>query len=218
MSAASIKPFETTEGPKQSCRDLICDVAGSELDQIKKVFTLPSREALCYHTFTKRYPKAKIACVEREQKICETLWDQGIDCTKTTVREYCNERKRPEQHHDIVFLDYYSFLSEDILNDVRAFLANDNILHPGKPFVLALTLAKGMRVHKDATLSALQTYVYDGERTGVQNDLDAVASALTGMIACDFLDFRDVRLAEAVEYRASSNSAQMYFVVFVITK
>lgn len=217
----STKAFETSSGEKQNCRELICSIADEQLGQanIKKIFTLPSREALCYHTFKKHYKKAKVVCIERDTEIWRYLCEvKDIDCVNTTISEYSKERVSREQHHDIVFLDYYSFLSKKILEDVQGFVTNDNIVHANKKFVLAITLQKNIRRDKDTTISLLKDYIYRGNKKDIQNTIENVSIGITNYISCNMMDFKEVKLVEAKEYRANKNSADMYFIVISVEK
>lgn len=217
----SKKAFETIYGDKQRCRELICELADQEIgySQVKKIFTLPSKEALCYEVFKRHYKRPRIVCIERDPEICEYLWDEkNIDCTNTTVRDYSQEKVSPEQHHDIIFLDYYSFLSKDILEDIKCFLENDNILHKNKKSIIAITLMKGMRVNKNNTISVMREFIYQGERKEITNNVENVTNAIKNYISCLSIDCKEVKLLESLEYKAGENSSPMYFLVFSVEK
>lgn len=212
------KAFETSQGEKQNCRDLLCLRSDEYIgyENVKKIFTLPSREALCYKTFKSHYKRPKIVCVERDEEICSYLWDEkNIDCINSSIQEYANEKVSPEQHHDVVFLDYYSFLSENIKRDIRAFIANRNILHKEKKMILGLTLQKGMRKGKEATLESMRDYLYKGHRREMLNTLELTEEFLHNYLACDF-DLEEVATLESREYQAAEGSTPMYFFVFGI--
>lgn len=210
------KSFETSVGEKQRCRDLLCSRSKEVLGtSIKKILTLPSREALCYHTFNKAFKRAKIVCIERDLDICEDLWKQDIDCINTTIQDYAQEKTRVEQHHDVLFLDYYSFMSKSILEDLKALIKNRNILHKGKRAVIGITLMKGMRQNKDETLKIMQNYIYKGERLVMSNTVDSVGEALCNFLGCEF-ELDEVTDLDRIEYRAQDNSTPMYFYTIAI--
>jgi hypothetical protein len=212
-----MKSFEIDKGPKQQVRNLICSHAENEIGNVKRIFTLPSKEALCYHTFKLKFPQSAVSCIEREASIVRILHDKDIDCEQTTILDFAVSKTRLERHFDVVFLDYYSYLTGDILNEIRAFINNDNIIHPTKPTILAITLMKAMRSDKSETLDLLSKYRWQGYRSGTNNDVNQVAEGLLGFIEVEF-DFTNVKLLESFQYQATGNSAPMYFILLKITK
>jgi hypothetical protein len=214
-----MKAFETSTGSKQAIRYSICNQAELTLgkDNIKKIFTLPSREALCYYVFKERFPKASIACIEREKEIVEHLHSKDIECLHTDIKNYSKERTVLERHHDIVFLDYYSFLSTNILSEIKAFISNDNIIHKGKPSLVGITLMKGMRKGKEDTLDLLSDYRWEGYRTGTENNIGDVTEGILGFLDLE-LDIHNIEVLESIEYKAQEQSTPMYFILLKITK
>lgn len=211
-----MKAFETTIGPKQQVRNLLCSHA-AKLPTVRKIFTLPSREALCYYTFKQKFPTAAITCIENQKDIVKILHEKDIECQHTDIKTYANNVVNLERHHDVVFLDYYSFLSAGILEEIKAFIGNDNIIHQGKPTILGITLMKGMRQNKQDTLDLLSKYRWKGYRTGTENTLKAVSEGVCGFLDIEF-EFTDIKLLESVEYSASKGSTPMYFLLFKLLK
>jgi hypothetical protein len=210
------KAFETRQGPKEWCRNRICTLAKEHLPKVSKIFTLPSKEALCYTTFKKSFPKASVVCIERDRDICKQLWLKDIDATHTTISEYAEERKRSEKHHDVCFLDYYSFLSEKVIKEIDVFTSNDNILHPEEESIIAITLMKGMRVGKTKTMKFVADHTYKSNIYEVDNNLETTGNALHVFLATKF---NNVDLLEKLEYSAEEGkSTKMYFYVFKIRK
>ena len=212
-----MKAFETNLGPKQEVRNLICSHSENIIPNVKKIFTLPSKEALCYYTFKERFPKANISCIERDESIARILWDKDIECQVTTIKDYAKSKVTLERHHDIVFLDYYSFLSAGILDEIKTFVTNDNIIHPNKDVIVGITLMKAMRRDGEKTLDLLSDYRYKGYRSGTDNEVSQVASGILGFLDIECY-LRDVELLESLEYKASKNSTSMYFLLLKIVK
>jgi hypothetical protein len=208
------RSFETDAGPKQDCRDDLCAATEAYLGTPKKIFTLPGRKALCVKTFKRHFPEANIVGVERIRDDFESICDLGINCTLSSVREYVKHQELPTQHFDVAFLDYFSYLSTEIIEDLDMFLKNRNILHKGKPFVLGLTLMKAMRGSKEDTLDFMKDYIYNGNRIEVANTLASVEMALTAYLSCSFPSAKEIILERSREY---TTECSMYFFCFQIT-
>lgn len=209
------KSFEKTVGEKQSCREVLCEIAKTRIPSVKCIFTLPSKEALCYKTFLRHFPKSTIVGVEKDTKIYEDLMqnpDFTFNVENVSVKEYAEKATRG-RHFDVVFLDYFSYLNEDIKNDIKLFVGNDNIVHPGTPFVLGITLLKSSR--GGDFVDIVKDLLW--KTSAPKNDLDTVRRALHGYIATE-LSPESIELVEAREYKAAAKSSAMYFFVFIINK
>jgi hypothetical protein len=214
-----MKPFETTQGPKQEVRNLICNHAELHLgtNNIKKIFTLPSKEALCYYNFKERFPKASIKCIEYKEEIVKILHNKDIECQHINIKDYAKNIINLERHHDIIFLDYYSFLSKNILDEISAFITNDNIIHPNKTSIIGITLMKAMRQDKNETLELLSDYRYKGDRKGTKNEVAQIAEGLENFLDVNF-NLSNIEELEAIEYKADKKSTSMYFILLKVTK
>jgi hypothetical protein len=211
------KAFETMTGDKQEIREMICYHAKQEIPNVRKIFTLPSREALCYHTFKKKFPVANIECIERKEDIVDELHDKGIECKWTDIKTYATLGIK-EMHHDVVFLDYYSFLRENILDEIKTFVGNDNIIHSDKPCILGITLSKGMRRDKDLTLDLLSEFRWKGHRTGTENNIEQVTEGIHGFLDISF-NLTELEVLYTKQYEADDDkSATMYFILLKIVK
>jgi hypothetical protein len=209
-----LRSFETEIGKKQACRDALCLIARSYLGDPKKILTLPGRELLCVKTFKKHFPSSNILGIERNTDDFEIICSKGVNCTNATVREYVSNQTLPTQHLDLVFLDYFSYLSPEIITDITSLLKNRNLLHKGKPFVLGLTLMKAMRGSKDETLDFMRDYIDNGSRIEITNTLSFVESALTAFLSCEFPSAKEITLEHSSEYMTECS---MYFLCFKVT-
>lgn len=205
-----MKSYEASES-KQQCRDKLVEYTG----QARKVVTLPSRTALCIKTFKKAWPKANYIGIERDKDSWQEIIDQGIDCYNTDVRQYFHSQTLPSQHTDLIFLDYYSYLNSNILGDLKAVVENNNLTHPGKSFVVGLTLMKAMRGDKVNTIDFMREYIYNGHRQDIDNTLDNVESALSTFLGSEFPNAKSIQCLDAIEYMTGT---PMYFLVFKIRK
>lgn len=209
------KAFETENGNKQRCRDLLC-LHAKTLPSVKKIITLPSRECLCIKTFKKSFPKANVIAIERDPEIFQEISDKGFNCVNSSVREYIHHQTLMTSHADIVFLDYYSYLHEDIMQDIRALLTNNNLVHKGKPSIIGLTLMKSMRGKHVQGLDFMRDNIYDGHRKEIENNIKNVQDAITNFITCEILDLEEFKFLEAFEYKADNNSTVMYFFIMKV--
>ena len=209
------KAYETDKGPKQECRDLIVQHAKSL--EPKTIFTLPAKQGLCVKTFRKHF-KSTIIGVERDEKDFKIIQDTlNIQCYHSDVRQYVHAQTLKTNHHDVVFLDYFSFLNMNVIGDIKAFINNDNILHPDKPFIFAITLAKSMRGQTEDMLSFMSRVVVDGNQRGADNTLEEVNEALVSVLL-ESNENLGLECLVKKEYKAQKNSVPMYFLVFKLVK
>lgn len=211
-----IKSFEITQGPKQAIRDFLTEEA-AKLPTCHKIFTLPGKEALCVQTFRQKYPNATYRAVERIQKDWNIITSKGIDCVLGTIQDYANQHTHPTLHHDVIFLDYFSHLNDDVLEGVKLIVGNPNIVHPGKQFLLGITLSKAMRHGKSSMLDFIKENVYLTPDESPANTLDMVGSALHNYIETSRVEsqFRSIQCLKEVEYQASETSSHMYFFCYL---
>jgi hypothetical protein len=210
------KSFEIKKGPKQSCRELLCHHASNLPTTPKRIFTLPGKEILCVKTFKKHFPKAQITGIERDPAIFEIICDKGVSCLNANIRQYVYSNNIPTNHFDVVFLDYYSYLNEDVIQDIKAFLANRNIIHKGKPFVLGITLLKAIRGQVEEANQFMRNNIYNGHKQEVANTVQYVGDSLKNFISSEFLGLKSIKLVEAHDYKAIKTSSPMYFFCFTI--
>ena len=213
------KSYEIATGPKQKCRDILCDRAEEFLSTPpKRIFTLPGVEALCIKTFRARFPHLQnIVGIEDKPKECAKINAMGIDCDNQNVKDYVASKTAKGLPFDIVFLDFYRHMSAKMVEDIEAFISNKNIIEPGRPLVLGLTLSKPIRHDSEEANLLMRDNLYRGHRRDVQNTLDDVGASISNMIACMPVEPAEVRLMDAVEYQAQEGSGMMYFFCFVIT-
>jgi hypothetical protein len=130
----------------------------------------------------------------------------------------CDNLSSIEMHHDVVFLDYYSFLRENILDEIKTFVGNDNIIHSDKPCILGITLSKGMRRDKDLTLDLLSEFRWKGHRTGTENNIEQVTEGIHGFLDISF-NLTELEVLYTKQYEADDDkSATMYFILLKIVK
>ena len=214
-----MKSFETTLGPKQGIRESLVQVALAHIVQVKKIFTLPGKECLCVNTFKQTFPQANIRAVERVKEDWESIIENNVDCTLGTVQDYANQITRPTMHHDIIFLDYFSFLNKDVLTGIKSMIQNSFILHRGKKAILGITLMKAIRQEKDDMLDFINENVYLSKGVVPENTLAMVGHALHCWINRENQTYlQKVELLDSKEYRASETSTPMYFYTFLIEK
>lgn len=214
-----MRSFETKIGPKQLCRDMLVLQAKNHIPQVNKILTLPGKEALCVKTFKKSFKKVNIVGIERDEEIFNYITDKhGINCLNCDVREYVESCSIKSQHHDIVFLDYYSYLNDNIIKDLKVFISNDNICHKDKPFILGITLMKAMRGNKNATLDFIKNNLYNIERKEIINSLENVKKSLISFISNTRPDLYSIEMLWELEYQANIGSTPMYFLLLKITK
>jgi hypothetical protein len=214
------KAYETETGEKQKTRELICQYAMSELNKVGHAFTLPSRQALCIKTFKRYFPKIQVTGVELDKAICKVVQDKGYICENSTVRQFAQEKLRPTKHFDIVFLDYFSYLSSNIFKDIDEFINNDNIMHKGKSTIFAITLSENQRCNenkRNETLALLANYKWESNRYGVSADLKDVTNGIVGFIS-DNSKVKECIELHCNDYKATDKSKMMYFILLKIVK
>jgi len=210
------KAFETNQGPKQECRDLI--VKHSKQLNPKTIFTLPAKQGLCVKTFKKHLKPSTIIGVERDEKDFKIIQDTlNMQCYKSDIRQYVYSQTLKTNHHDVVFLDYFSFLNMNVIGDINAFINNDNILHPKKQFILAITLAKSMRGQTEDMLNYMSKVIVDGNQRNADNSLEDVEEALLSVLI-DSHSNLGIECLVKKEYKAQQQSMPMYFLMFLLTK
>ena len=139
--------FNTTTGPKQAIRNMICQAAKKENINPKRIFTLPAKDMLCVKTFQKNFPKANITGVEYDKQVFDIIANKaplGLTIENMSIGQFA-KKENPGQHFDIAFLDYFSWLNRTTKQEVLDFVSNQNIVHPGKTTLLALTFQKANR-------------------------------------------------------------------------
>jgi len=212
------KSFEIKTGEKQKCRDLICEHAKLKNLNVKTILTLPGRKALCVETFRKQFKKPTIIGLERDSKDFAIIQEtQQFQCFNADIRQWSHAQTLKTNHLDIVFLDYFSFLSTSVLGDITDLLTNDNILHPNKPTLLAITLAKSMRGYTDDMLKFMSSILVDGNRRSAENTLEDVATAVASHIL-DSIPTIGIETLVEKEYKAADKSASMYFLAYLLEK
>lgn len=213
------RSFEIEYGDKQRCRDELINQSKKHNINVKKILTLPGEQALCVKTFKKSYPKANIIGIERDEQIHRVITEEkGIDCLNCDIREYIHSQTIKSQHHDIVFLDYYSYLNLSVVRDLQAFIKNDNICHKGKEFILGITLSRNMRVKKDDSIDFMRENLYNGRRRLIDNNLDDVCNSVWSFLSSQRNNLEHLSLEYKHKYSAQKGSCEMYFMIFRIIK
>jgi hypothetical protein len=105
----------------------------------------------------------------------------------------------------------------NVVGDIEAFINNNNILHKGKPFIFAITLAKSMRGQTEDMLNYMNTVVADGNQKRVANTLEEVEDALCSVLI-DANPSLGIEYLVKKEYKAQRNSIPMYFLMFKLMK
>lgn len=224
------KSFETTIGYKQQCREDIvtyakhCNIGGPYVRA--NVLTLPSREHICYDLFKATWPKARIICLESERDIADQLNDEGIHTIHAKTTDYLRSVDKYGGNFNIVFLDYYSFITQSVLDDVGLLVrGNDNnpflLQDPAKgPSVVAVTLQKAVRQGIDKTRSKLLSGLIKQEDCfrEIENgcDINMVKSLLIRSMSSSDEVNRIVVPLIAREYKAEEGSTPMFFFLFKI--
>ena len=208
------RSFEVETGPKQECREILCELTKNYIGTPKKIFTLPGREILCVKTFRRDFPNANIVAVERIAEDFEAICEKGVNCVLGDVRSFVESQTLLTQHIDIAFLDYFSYLNKEIIADLATFLKNRNIVHRGKPLVFGLTLMKAMRGSKEETLEFMKDYIDHGHRAAVTNTLESVESSLMAFLSDTFPSAAEIVAEHSKEY---VTECSMYFFCFRIT-
>lgn len=212
-----MKSFAKASGPKQKCREILCKEAKKQLgEEPKAILTLPYKEILCVNTFRKHFPNVNIIGIEREKDIYHEINDKGVYCYNCDVREFAYKSTLLAPHFDIMFLDYYSYLNENVLKDLVSILKNRNIIHKNKSVILGLTLSKGMRDGGEAK-EILRDFVWEGHKKGVANNLDEIGSAVLTYLEHFVPDLVGSQVLQDLEYKADPKrqSATMYFYCFL---
>ena len=212
-----MKSFETDQGSKQKVRDSLVAQAKEHLPHVHKILTLPGREALCVKTFRKHFPAATLRGVERNKEDWKKITSQGIDCIHGTVQDYSSQVTTPTLHHDVVFLDYFSFLNEDVLSGIESIVWNPYILHKNKQCILGITLMKAIRQEKDEMLELIRNNIHLEVKEEPVNNLDMVGRALLSKIMTkNRKTLTSVELLDSLEYSAGEGSSTMYFFCFKV--
>lgn len=212
------KSYEIRKGPKQLCRDLICKHAKDKSITPKKIITLPGENLLCVKTFKKQFPKASILGIERDERAFKIICSKGVNCVNSDISTYVNSNTLPTAHADIVFLDYYSPLSQSVASDIKTLLNNDNLIHRGKDLILGVTLSKVPRGVKKYATDFVESYLWNDGTPDLKLDLKTVGEAIGGFISIEANGIKGGEILEMQEYRAERNSAPMYFYCFLIRK
>jgi len=207
------RPFETISGPKHDCRLKLIEATKEIGVTVPRILTLPSKEHLCYSTFKEGFPTSNIVCLERDKEIAAALNNKGIttECVDTTT--YLESYQPWQQPFNTIFLDYYSFLTESVISDLKTIADKPNIVGDNWS-VLGLTLQKSIRHDKSRIEVILDKYLRTRQNETIECDIDSVAS----LVACEiFRDYR-VKIWHSVEYKATANSVPMWFYVFLIKR
>lgn len=198
---------------KQKCRDLLCLAAKKSIGEVSTIVTLPSDKALCVKTFKKHFKNASIIGIERESEIAEVIRKKGITCYTGTVGDYIRKSRCDFGHTDIFFMDYYSHMSQSIMDEVLDLIGNDLIIHPSKPSIIGITLSKAIRHDKGETLAFIKRSLFEDEE--VENTVEWVTQGIYNSVMEKYPFLSQFSIEESVEYRTGIN---MYFILLKIVK
>jgi len=204
--------YETTTGPKQDCRQ---DIINAVTWEPRKAFTLPGREALCVKAFQAQWPTMQIRAAEHVPSQWERLMEAGVDCECIDSTRYLHHADTVRSlHHDILNLDYVSFLHESIIEDLDIIARSTNITEKGKPTILAITLTKAIRLPSPVIAELLQESVSLLESDEQPNCLRHVGLVLQNRFGYQW----SVQPIVSREYKAGKMSTTMYFFLYKITR
>lgn len=216
---------------KQTRRDEIVSALSYYVGDPRRIGTLPDRPALCAHTFLKAFPTCHVIGIESDPAVFEKIersprmtlirsrvedWIEDEQALTERARDY----PRYDDHFDGFFFDFYGWPTRDRMTAICEFLANDRIVHPEKPCVIAYTFQKTIR-NRDG----------EGDRAALDEDLTehllmdepmVNSGSIQGLLHVRIGN----RLGERVliepvshcEYRCEDGSAQMLFGISMVRK
>lgn len=203
------KSFETKKGPKQLCRNKLCDSVKSP----STIITLPSKEMLCVKTFKKRFPKATIIGIESDKAIFNTIIEKGQQCYHTDIRGYLEHQVKPTNHVDLFFFDYYSFLNDNVIKDLQLFIDNDNIFHENKTSILGVTLLKAIRSGEGEEILNRHKGIKKVTRS---NDLTSVVRTIVLDLAIKLPRVSSIDSMYELEYKNPEGTTMYFFILKVV--
>jgi len=210
-----MRSFEQEGSKKEVIRDTIVSATKDYIPSPNLIFTLPGKEMIDVELFSAHFPKAIIVGVERNEDDFETILSNprpNFLPQLTTVKDY-SETKVKTTHHDVVFLDYLGPLTQDRREEIKAFVHNPNILHPGRETIVAITLAKANRSGgTEETASFLYDILGSEEEVNNINNIRAIIRNDIGSRTSR------VELLEAFQYVNSAGAAPMYFLLYRVIK
>lgn len=210
------KSFERIKGPKQQIRELLCRYS----PLAKTILTLPSRKGLCVKTFRRLLNKPVIIGVERDKEIVNEIRENlNITCYHSDLTDYINTQIISTNHFDICFLDYYSNLTNNVMDNIKALIKNDNVIHLGKQCILGITVSKGLRQDGKDILNQMDETIFRFNNDPITNTLENTSSLIAHSLIEEMFNYKfNIEILESMEYNAKNGSSTMYFMCFKITK
>jgi hypothetical protein len=240
MRSSSVeRPYDTDSGPKQECRERFVSAIRNHIDtSMPHIFLLPSKLALDANLLRREFPKCSLFGVENDPKTFEMVdTSMGLVLDQCSVHAYVTQKAKvlKPRHFDAAFLDFEGFASFGNVADVCEFVANDQLIWPGRKTVLAATFGKYPRgetgmvetlVRRKSWLNEDQERREKGQPWNTHRD---VACMLAGHLNSGINEqsrevpalrsrLRVLRLLEDREYKANPDSTPMYFLIFLIEK
>lgn len=215
------KSFETTVGEKHRCRLDIVEQAtaiGIGIDRPARILTLPSREHLCYDLFRQTWPASRITCLERDGAIARELNNSGIHTLHTTTSDFLSRTNEFDSGFNIVFLDYFTFITKGVLDDLTLLIDGNEFVSPmidPAGAIIAITLLKTVRAGNERSLDELSVpkHLIHSSHT----ESRCTADWIKGRIQTHMYRRNHVLLPIiARSYRADEGSSDMLFLLFYV--
>lgn len=209
---------------KQACRDRIVSVSNQLLPQVGKVFTLPSKEALCAHTFRKAWPSCNIVGVEKIKRV----WKQidktcNMDVINCSLSDYVKHIPPFMRFHfDVAYFDLVGSASPKNVGDIVSFIANNNVFHKGRASVIAMTFnSRCIHANRDITDKVLDDIcdnVWFNNDEYVEYNPETAAALVMGRLSQKIKMIRVLDLHHVEQYQAQESSTPMFFMILHLEK
>lgn len=215
---------------KQLRREEIVSALRYYVGEPRLVGTLPDGPALCAKTMLAAFPTLRVLGLEmidsvyqkivqgpRFEVIRSTVEDWIRDQTFLTERDAQRKVPRKDTHFDGFFFDYYGWPTRERLSAIAEFVANDRIVHPDKPCLIAYTFQKTIRVRSG-----------EGDRKQIDDDLrrlkmttldaDSTSGLVRNYIWKRLGQRSEIDPITQCEYRCETESSPMLFGIVMVKK
>jgi hypothetical protein len=188
---------------------------------VKNVFTLPSKDALCANTFRESWPNCSLFGVERVKKIWKEIdRSSGIYVFNCSLRDYIKQNTQLRgDHFDVAFFDFTGAASETNVKVVTDWVSNENVVHRGKKSIVAVTFnGSDRRYGTGRIVKKIGKQVHFDEEEKPFYNSETSANLVMDEIQNAVKRIRVLSLLHCEDYQSQEDSQLMYFFILVVEK
>jgi hypothetical protein len=228
MHAKPHKPYLRNDGEKQKCRESFVAAVRKTGGAPLRIGTLPAEKALCAQLIAASFPGVSILGVEKCDEVFRKIPSvPGMALVRQDVQDWvagetlltASYPSRLDMHFDAFNFDLCCAPSASMLNTISQFVANDRIVHVGKPTTLAFTFCRNIR--NAAQLKGLRALITSKLQTDPEEKVSYGVKSVAALLQCRLAEatqWSQLTCLTAHDYRASDSSIGMFFIILQGTK